>query len=517
MKAHLLHAEEDFRPEEELPAHYDDLSRDLNVDVLLHAMAGGDRFLLDVARRVLAGTVATPEGILYRQAVLRDCLAKPEVVREMYQIATGALEDQRSIWGFHFAQTPSSILVGARQQLEPYFGRLRQLRIFVDHNAGTFQSDGLRRLVEGLRHDLDDDYLDSVGAHLKQLRFRDGEVISARLGWDNSGVDYVLRARTTTRSGLLARLGIGERSSYSFNLPPRDEAGSQALGDLVNRGTNLVANAVAQSVDHISSYFTLLKAELAFYVACLNLSEELAAIGVPTCFPVPLAPRPPALSTAGLTDICLSLQSGVAAVGNDLEVPGKPLVMVTGANSGGKSTFLRSIGLAQVMMQCGMFVTARNFEASVGGGTFSHFIREEDASMVSGRLDEELARMSTLSERLRPCSLVLFNESFAATNEREGSEIARQVIHALTEADMRVVFVTHQYDLAESFRLEHADTTVFMRAERGPEGERSFKLVPAPPLPTSFGEDVYMKVGRWLGEPAREASEPPADPGAGDA
>jgi DNA mismatch repair ATPase MutS len=51
--------------------------------------------------------------------------------------------------------------------------------------------------------------------------------------------------------------------------------------------------------------------------------------------------------------------------------------------------------------------------------------------MVSGRLDEELSRMSALADHIRPASLVLFNESFAATNEREGSEIGRQVVRAL--------------------------------------------------------------------------------------
>jgi DNA mismatch repair ATPase MutS len=78
-----------------------------------------------------------------------------------------------------------------------------------------------------------------------------------------------------------------------------------------------------------------------------------------------------------------------------------------------------------------MFVTARSPQASVSQQVFTHFIREEDREMVSGRLDEELSRMSALADHIRPASLVLFNESFAATNEREGSEIGRQVVRVL--------------------------------------------------------------------------------------
>jgi DNA mismatch repair ATPase MutS len=93
---------------------------------------------------------------------------------------------------------------------------------------------------------------------------------------------------------------------------------------------------------------------------------------------------------------------------------------------------------------------------------------------------------------------VLFNESFAATNEREGSEIGRQIVNALLEADITVFFVTHQFDFADGFHRKRTDTTLFLRAERQSEGRRNFKLAVAAPLPTSFGEDVYDHLGGWL-------------------
>jgi len=44
------------------------------------------------------------------------------------------------------------------------------------------------------------------------------------------------------------------------------------------------------------------------------------------------------------------------------------------------------------MMQCGLFVTAGTYRANVTHGVFTHFIREEDAGMTSGRLDDGRAR-----------------------------------------------------------------------------------------------------------------------------
>jgi DNA mismatch repair ATPase MutS len=181
-------------------------------------------------------------------------------------------------------------------------------------------------------------------------------------------------------------------------------------------------------------------------------------------------------------------------VGNDLEAAGKDLVIITGANQGGKSTFLRSIGLAQVMMQSGIFVPAESFSANVCAALFTHYKRKEDASMKSGKLDEELSRMSAIIDMITPNAMVLLNESFAATNEREGSEIARQIVSALVERRVEVFFVTHLYEFAHGFYQQRKGNVLFLRADRQADGRRTFKLIEGEPLQTSFGEDVYHKV-----------------------
>ena len=171
--------------------------------------------------------------------------------------------------------------------------------------------------------ELDDEYFEEISYHLKQLRFRAGVLISAELDRDNSGINFVLRAPGDGRRRWTERLGIGPRSSYSFSLPPRDEAGGQILSDLTSRGINLVANAAAQSADHIGSYFTMLRAELGFYVGCLNLADRLAAKGVPTAVPEPAKPSSLAFSCTDLRDACLELQSPDPVVGNDVQADGK--------------------------------------------------------------------------------------------------------------------------------------------------------------------------------------------------
>ncbi len=411
-------------------------------------------------------------------------------------------------------------------------GQFKKLRRMAEEYAGLFASEGFTNLFAMLQRELGDEYFAEIQRHLKELQFHRGILISAGLGEGNKGTGYVLRKLPPKQGSWIEQVTdqflTKKPPSFKFCIAPRDESGARALSELKNRGQNFAANALAQSNDHILSFFNMLRAELGFYVGCLNLYEQLARKGEPVCYPVPVAASERKHSFTGLYDVCLSLRLEQRVIGNDVNADNKVLAIVTGANQGGKSTFLRSIGLSQLMMQSGMFVPASSFVANVCDGLFTHYKREEDTAMESGKFDEELSRMSEMADHIKPNSLVLFNESFAATNDREGSEIARQIVRALLEAGVKVFFVTHLYDFAHSFYAGTAGAdadagiveAIFLRAQREadssrpgghPAHTRTFKLVEGGPLQTSFGEDVYLKIfgsdGSALPEPS-EASEP---------
>jgi hypothetical protein len=496
MRAFLMHPDRDFNLRH-LPPNEADLAKDLELDVLLRAMADGDQFLYAVARCGIHSCLPSPAEVVYRQHVLADCIARPGVIRDVYQVGLAAVTGEKKLFGWLFVHnSPDSILRRAREAMELFVGALRRLKDIADAHAASFRSEGFTRFFSMLATELDDDYFADMQAHLSELAFRQGMLISAKLGQGSKGVGHVLRR--SPQQGWRDRITGKNRSGYSFVVPPQDENGLRALADLESLGLNDTANALAQSVDHIRSFFQMLCAELGFYIGCLNLRERMTAAGAPVCFPVPASPVPAgtvqALRARGLYDPCLTLTLGTRAVGNDLDADGRELIMITGANQGGKSTFLRGLGLAQLMMQAGMFVAGEEFTATTCTGLYTHYKREEDATMQKGKLEEELARMSGIADQITAGSLLLCNESFASTNEREGSEIARQVIRALTEAGIRIAFVTHLYDLAERCHAENAGTALFLRAERQPDGRRTFRLLEGKPLPTSYGQDLYQQV-----------------------
>jgi DNA mismatch repair ATPase MutS len=494
MKALLLYPDRDFNLDAAPPEHAQALIQDLELETLLDAMASGDAFLLEVAKKVLLAGVGDLETIRYRQGIMRDCLRHSSIVVEVYNIAVEAIAKEKKEYWSLFSRYPGAILSRAVNVLQMFVGMLKKLRRLADEHADKFESEGFTTLFAMLRKELDDDYFAAIDEHLRQLQFRDGVLLSAELGKGNKGRNYVLRKSKEPRQSWIGRRLWPMARGFTFHIHPRDESGARALSELRDQGVNLVANALAQSTDHILGFFTMLRIELAFYVACLNLNRQLAEKGMSVSFPVPAPPEERRHSGRGLYDVCLALTMERRVVANDLEADGKDLVIVTGPNQGGKSTFLRSIGLAQIMMQCGMFVPAESFHANICVCLFTHYKREEDATMKSGKFDEELARMSEIVDRTEPNAMVLFNESFAATNEREGAEIANQIVSALLDEGIKIFFVTHLFEFARGLHDKKMKNALFLRAERQADGQRTFKIVEGEPLPTSYGKDLYDRI-----------------------
>ncbi|WP_283094129.1 hypothetical protein [Burkholderia cenocepacia] len=114
--------------------------------------------------------------------------------------------------------------------------------------------------------------------------------------------------------------------------------------------------------------------------------------------------------------------------------------------------------------------------------------------MTSGKFDEELRRVSVIIDQVETDSIVFFNESLASTNEREGAEVAGQIVRALLDNRVRVFFVTHMYALSNDLYESQSARATFLRAERNNWGGRTYRIVEGEPLDTSFGEDVYRDV-----------------------
>lgn len=494
MRPHLLDPTGDLDPEGPVPPWTADLVADLGLDLVLDAMADGDRLVRTVVRTVLLAPAPPVPVVRYRHDVLADCLRTPEVVRGLYDDLGALLDAARRVHG-SFLRSPAHRLRRSRQVLELCLPVLRDVRDRTGAQRGVWRSAGLGALVATLATELDEEFFAAADGHLRLLA-DPTTVLRAGFGPGLRGVGHTLVQPAEDTRSWIARLATPHPGELVYRVPERDEAGARALGEVRDRGLASVADAVGEAAEHVLDFCRALRTELAFYVGALALADRLGPAGVPLCVP-DVAPSagagagaPAGVRVDDLRDIALALAGVADVVGTDLDERDARLVLVTGANRGGKSTFLRALGQAQLMAQAGTLVAARSAALPRARHVVSHFRRGEDEGLHSGKLTEELARMSDLVDHVAPGDLVLANESFASTDEREGAEIARQVLEPLLGAGVRVALVTHLTDLALGWSDEPPAPTAFLRADPPSTAQQPFRLRPGRPAATSHGVEL---------------------------
>ena len=249
MKAFLMYRDRDCGLVEEQIPNAADLTQDLELNTLLLAMASGDEFLRDVARKAVLASLYEPGAILYRQGILVDCLEQPEIVRELYAIAVDAIARERKVWGWTSDKYPDSTLHRSVDVLKVFVELLKRLRHIVDEHGPQFRSEGFRRLFAMLSTELNDEYLRVVDGHLERLAFRNGTLISAELGDGNKGVNYILRKRPYTAQRWIERVQdwmaqwtSRDSAANYYEIHERDETGGLPRRSWIIRG---IVTAVA--------------------------------------------------------------------------------------------------------------------------------------------------------------------------------------------------------------------------------------------------------------------------------
>lgn len=463
---------------------------DLELSIMYGVMAGGDRFIRDVVADVIPRSLNDPDVIEYRQRVVMDTCANPALVRDLYAMATDACAQR---WTVGRNRGARGKLHSALEPLTKLIGLLRLVRSTCALNRSSFSSEGFVGLADRLASTFGDEYLAEVERHLDAFQFEHGFDMSAELGTDGTIANTVLHEpprRPRRRQSV-----FGRQERHVVEISQTDESAKKFVWRLVGKSLDRVADVVSDVTDAIVDFFEALRTELAFFVGCANLFERLRGDGYAVCVPKPLPPNSgPSFGFRSLRDPALCLSAITAVEGNSIDGQGKQLTVITGANSGGKSTFVRSLGTAQIMMQAGMFVVAEAFEADIRAGIFTHFRIQEDSSMTYGRLKDELARMRDLTNRITPESMVLWNEPFASTSEREATEILTPITQALLDSGVKVVVVTHLYDFASALSNRQRATDMFLRAERLPDGSRTFRLESGAPAATSHAMDIYRRI-----------------------
>lgn len=535
MKAYLLYENKEWTNTE----HYFDaqnIMQDLGLNTLFQAAAReiekedgkvkliqeADVFLADAMKQVMLVPLETAEEIRYRQEILRDCLSDEPLIRELYALSGEVLLKWDKLG------RRANAKAGDRNSVRNLITEIHVLQLFVDGlcrlrellATHSLKASGLITLREQLEEEFSKELEKNMRRILENLAFYANEKEHS----ENSNQKLVNKPRIVLGFGLgkglkpdgfqLEEIATEARKHRDPNgtLGKIQDYWSSATSDSFSVRADISLSKDAdyleqQVVSYVlscctpfrfafNSFFDQLHIQSAFYRGAVNLKHYMERFGVHGCFPTVGAQD--VLRFKELREFVMAVEQRICPTGNTCDIEKKSLLIVTGANQGGKSTFLRSIGIAQIMMQCGLMVAAEEYESGIYPSFFTHFTRREDSEMNSGRLDEELSRMSRIVDNLGKSPMVLLNESFATTTEKEGSVIAYDIIKALKEAGVRILTVTHLLSFAQRMYAEaEKDVSAgveFLSAERLENGRRTFRMIQHAPELTSFGLDLYDEI-----------------------
>lgn len=224
------------------------------------------------------------------------------------------------------------------------------------------------------------------------------------------------------------------------------------IGEISNGAATYVMGAARELCRHILAFCASLSSQLSFYIACIEIIAFMERGGIKTAFPE-ICGGSSGIKAKNLCDFGLLLRENAGEnciVPNGFDDAENAWHLISGANQGGKTTFLKSLGIAQLFAQAGLKVPAESYMCPVFGNFFSHFPKDEDEDLNFGKLAEELMRIKRSMPQIADSALVLFNESFSTTTETEGYEIASDILRALSETKSKILFVTHNYLLLQN-------------------------------------------------------------------
>lgn len=546
-KMSLLYPGEKPPVYKELPAL---TAHDLSLDLLAETLSK-EKTETAVIYHYLTHLCEDDKVARYRNEIFEDILRYPEIREKMREVLQ-KIDFLRQYGSFQKITDASGVwdLVHRMGEMEEYI--LSVEAIYEILSKTPIRSEGLKNLRDYTKSLYEESGFSALKQDITDLKKDTSEIKSVTLGvnlndrFEPNSVGIVsVNSKYYTKSTVISHFNDfiygSEKQSFTYDptrsdqfdgnsytpmalpgipltslsLLSREDRGNdvirsmdRAIAHMIGKIVRKLKTVISRHVNISTIVITGMIPELMYYIRFAEYIEKMKEAGFSFCTPQTMPSEERGMQTEGLYNLKLANEirlhpgdrTAKDVIGNTLDFSKEHRIYIlTGANRGGKTTFTQAVGLAYVLAQGGISVPALSFSYSPVDNIYTHYPADENETMDLGRLGEETKRFRELYQAATRKSLLLLNESFSTTSYEEGYYIARDVVRALKYLGVRTIYNTHMHKLAEEIevlnREETAEDMAASLVSQSREGNRSYRIVLAPPEGLSYARDIALKYG----------------------
>jgi len=472
---------------------------DLHLDEIIAAVATGhaddhiDRFFYMPLRDV--STVEHRHEVFRdlecdqtRQPILNFVDGMAAMRRGLHQAKHLLHPLQRQGWFIHAVQTFCDTVALLRDDLARVEPASRGLRDFADYVAEYAQSPTFENLVNDTEAVQTELHKVRYTVHIQGLRvhvekyadltdYSEGSVATFERFATQVDNDYRVPVKDNT--------GMDHVEEQILECVAKLYPDAFALLDGFCRRNERFVEATIARFDH----------EIRFYLSYLAFVGRFTTAGLNFSYPE-VTTTPGALSADDAFDLALAIKSSdqnKALVHNDFRLSGpERILVVTGPNQGGKTTFARTIGQCAYLASLGCPIPAARAKFTLPDQIYTHFERQETLSTLHGRLEDELVRINNILSRATGVSLIIMNESFSSTTLSDALLIGTEIIERIIKLGCTAIYVSFLDELAG---LNRACVSMVGEVAADDPAQRTFKFTRRPADGLAYAAALATKYG----------------------
>jgi DNA mismatch repair protein MutS len=472
---------------------------DLNLDQVVETMTGG------FAEYVLQPFFYTPlhdvKAVQYRHDVLHDLEKEPvraavnafaqamrRVREHLAQVEKRRYKLQKERWFLDGVETYCRAVNAFAAELASLDLSSRGFRAFRTHLAGYAASDTFTTLAAETRA-----LQEGLAGVTYCVRIHGGRVTVSKYDGE---ADYSAAIEKT-----FAKFQQGAAKSYLVKLPEWpdmnhvDERVLEIVARLYPELFLSLDEFCARHASFIDETIRAFDREVQFYVAYLDLVRPLKAAGLPFCYPS-VSTNSKEVCADDAYDLALAInlvREKTPVVRNDFALTDpERIIVVTGPNQGGKTTFARMFGELHYLASLGLPVPAREARLFLPDRIFTHFEKEEAVETLRGKLEDELVRIHEILQQATSESLLIMNESFSSTTLDDSLLLGTAVMKQIIAKDLLCLYVTFVDELAS---LGETVVSMVGSVVPGNPAERTFRFVRRPAEGLAYAAAIAEKYG----------------------